>query len=200
MHDYEVLHTEGVFTGRVIAVRKDQVKMPGDASSQRDVVSHPGGVAVVAYDDGGQILLVQQYRHPVRRRLDEIPAGLLDSTGESALAAAERELAEETGHAADTWHVLADLLPDPAMTDEAIRIFLARDLHFVGLDRQGHEEAEMTMFWQPLETAVRRVFAGEIETAMAALGIVAAAQAARDGFAHVRPADSPWPSRKGHVV
>ena len=196
-HDHAVLDTELVFQGRVISVRKDRVSMPGDTTSQRDVVVHPGAVGVVALDDDGRVLFVQQYRHPVRRRLDELPAGLLDVDGEPGLQAAQRELMEEAGYAASTWHVLVDALTSPGMTDEAIRLFLARDVHEVERDVQEHEEAEMTTLWQPLETAVRRVLAGEVENAMAALGVLAADRAVRDGFAGLRPADAPWPSRKG---
>lgn len=75
-HEHRVQSSDLVFAGRVISVRKDIVTMPGDTTSQRDVVVHPGAVGVVALDDRGQVLLVNQYRHPVRRRLDELPAGL----------------------------------------------------------------------------------------------------------------------------
>jgi ADP-ribose pyrophosphatase len=139
-HDHRVEDSQLVFEGRVISVRKDRVTMPGDTTSQRDVVVHPGAVGAVALDDQGRVLLVTQYRHPVRRRLDELPAGLLDKPGEPALQAAQRELVEEAGLAADTWHVLVDTLTSPGMSDEAIRIFLARDLHTVERDVQEHEE------------------------------------------------------------
>ena len=194
-HAYDVLATDTVFEGRVIAVRKDQVAMPGGASSQRDYVVHPGAVGVVAIDDDGRVLLVQQYRHPVRRRLDELPAGLLDVEHEKALTAAARELAEEAGLAAGTWHVLVDALTSPGMSDEAIRLYLARDVRVVDREVQEHEEAEITTVWEPLDDAVRRVLRGEIENAMACLGVLAAAEARRLGYADLRPADAPWPSR-----
>lgn len=192
-----MLSSERVFDGRVIAVRKDVVTMPGDTTSQRDVVEHPGAVGIVALDDRGRVLLVNQYRHPIGRRLDELPAGLLDVDGEPALVAAQRELAEEAGVAARTWHVLVDALTSPGMTDEAIRVFLARDVHEVERDVQEHEEQEMTSSWIELEEAVRRVLGGQIENAMAALGVLAADRAVRDGFTGLRPADVAWQSRKG---
>jgi len=195
-HDHQVEDSQTVFEGRIISVRKDSVTMPGDTSSQRDVVVHPGAVGAVALDEQGRVLLVNQYRHPVRRRLDELPAGLLDKPGEPALEAAQRELAEEAGLAAGTWHVLADVLSSPGMTDEAIRIFLARDLRVVDRDVQEHEEADLTSSWVDLGEAVRRVLAGEIENAMAALGVLAAERARTDGFRTLRPADAPWPSQK----
>ena len=195
-HDYQVVSTETAYEGRIIAVRKDEVTMPGDTTSQRDVVEHPGAVGVVALDEANRVLLVNQYRHPVRRRLDELPAGLLDVAGEPALETAQRELAEEAGYAADTWHVLVDTLTSSGMTDEAIRVFLARDLREVERDVQEHEELDMTTQWVPLEEAVRRVMAGELENGMAAVGLLAADRAVRDGLTGLRPADAAWPSRK----
>ena len=195
-HDHQVEDSQTVFEGRIIHVRKDRVTMPGGTTSQRDVVVHPGAVGAVALDEQDRVLLVNQYRHPVRRRLDELPAGLLDKPGEPALEAARRELVEEAGYAADTWHVLVDTLTSPGMTDEAIRIFLARDVRVVDRDVQEHEELDMTSEWVDLGEAVRRVLAGEIENAMAAVGILAADRARADGFRALRPADAPWPSQK----
>jgi 8-oxo-dGTP pyrophosphatase MutT (NUDIX family) len=195
-HDYEVLSSETVYEGRIISLRKDEVAMPGDTSSQRDVVVHPGAVGVVALDEDNRVLLVNQYRHPVRARLDELPAGLLDKPGEPALDAAQRELAEEAGLAADRWQVLVDAYSTPGMADEAIRVFLARDLHEVHQDVQEHEEADMSTAWVPLEEAVRRVLAGELQNGMAVQGLLAADRALRDGFTGLRPADAPWPAQK----
>ena len=127
-HEYQVIDSRRVFTGRVAAVRSDQVSMPGGVTSQRDVVELPGAVGIVAIDDEGRVLLVRQYRHPVRRRLWEIPAGLLDSTSESAVQAATRELAEEGHLRAAEWFTLVDTLTSPGSSDETVRILLARGL------------------------------------------------------------------------
>ena len=194
-HAYEVQSSETVFQGRVYSLRKDVVSMPGGTTSQRDWVDHPGAVGVVALDDDGRVLLVQQYRHPVLRRLDELPAGLLDVDSETALEAAARELAEEAGLAADTWHVLADALPSPGMSNEAIRLFLARDVREIDRLVQEHEELEMTSAWEPLHGAVQRVLDGEIENAMACIGVLAAAEAECRAFQGLRPADAPWRAR-----
>jgi 8-oxo-dGTP pyrophosphatase MutT (NUDIX family) len=195
-HEHRVESSDVVFEGRVISVRKDVVTMPGQTTSQRDVVVHPGAVGVVALDDQGRVLLVNQYRHPVGRRLDELPAGLLDVAGEPALTAAQRELAEEAGLAADTWHVLVDTLTSPGMTDEAIRIFLARDVRPVERDVQQHEELEMTSAWVALDEAVQRALAGDLENAMCVLGVLAADRAVRNDFEGLRVPDAPWPGRK----
>jgi 8-oxo-dGDP phosphatase len=200
-HRYEVAESTTVYTGRIISIRRDLVSMPDGTVSQRDVVVHPGAVGVVAVDDEGRVVMVQQYRHPVRRPLWELPAGLLDVPGEPAWIAAARELAEEARLRAARWDVLADLLVSPGMTDEAYRVFLARDLTEIAPAEQHvgeFEEAEMQVRRVPLDEAVRQVFAGEIDNSMAVVGILAAAQATRDGFAGLRSARTPWPARPQH--
>ena len=194
MHDYELLETETVYRGRVVDVRRDLVAMPGGTSSQRDVVVHPGAVAVVALR-GQDVLLVNQYRHPVGRRLDELPAGLLDVSGEPALRCAQRELVEEAGFEAATWFVLADVLTSAGMTDEAVRVYLALDLTPCDRDVQEHEELEMTSHWRPLSDAVAEVLAGRLENAVAVVGVLAAAEAVRRELRGLRPADAPWEAR-----
>src|SRR5450631_3764506 len=121
-HEYEVITSRSVFVGRITAMRSDEVAMPGGVSSQRDVVELPGAVGIVALDDKSRVLLVRQYRHPVQRRLWEIPAGLLDSPDETAAQAAERELFEEGHVRAAQWLTLVDTLTSPGMSDETVRI------------------------------------------------------------------------------
>ena len=183
-----------MFSGRVISLRRDIVSMPGETTSQRDVVEHPGAVGVVALE-GDRVLLVTQYRHPVGRRLDELPAGLLDVEGEPALAAAQRELREEAGLAASTWHVLVDVLTSPGMTDESIRIYLARDVVEVERDVQEHEELELTSRWVPLTAAVTAALDGSLENAAAVIGVLAVSVALSREFEGLRPPDAPWVAR-----
>lgn len=200
MHRYDVSASRTVFEGRVISVRADEVAMPDGVLAQRDVVVHPGAVAVVALRGSGpstEVLLVNQYRHPVGRRLDELPAGLLDVAHEPALTAARRELAEEAGYEAGTWHVLVDVLTSPGMTDEAIRVYLAQDVRPCAREVQEHEEVDLTAGWVLLSDAVRAALAGELENAMAVVGVLAAAQVAETGTQRLRPADAPWRSRPG---
>jgi ADP-ribose pyrophosphatase len=198
-HEFEVRSSEHVFSGGVISVERDLVAMPGGGEAYRDVVKHPGAVGVVAYDMKGRILLIRQYRHPVRRRLWELPAGLLDVAGEPASHAAKRELTEEAGLVAERWHTLVDTYTSPGMSDEAIRIFLARGLSEVGRPDAHDEEAELEPEWVPLDEAVFRVMQGDITNAMAVAGILAAAHAAARDFANLRAVDAAWPARPGHV-
>ncbi|MFS1303880.1 NUDIX domain-containing protein [Streptosporangium longisporum] len=183
------------FRARVITGVTDAVVMPDGEIVNRDYVVHPGSVAVVALDEQDRILLLRQYRHPVRRLLWELPAGLRDVDGEPLHVGAARELAEETGYRAGTWHVLVDAFTSPGMANERTRIFLARDLALLPegeLDFvRRHEEADMPLAWIPLSDAVRRAMAGMIHNSQAVAGILAAYAASADGFASLRPADAP---------
>ena len=199
-HEYEVIASRRVFEGRVAAMRSDQVSMPGGVSSQRDIVELPGAVAIVALDENDRVLLVRQYRHPVRRRLWEIPAGLLDSPVESAAVAAERELFEEGHVRAAAWFTLVDTLTSPGMSDETVRIFLARDIVQVpALERHVgvHEEVEMETTWVCLDNAVDRCFSGELENGITVAGLLATRLALTRGLAGLRASSDPWRARKG---
>lgn len=193
---FDVVATTTSFrSGRVIDVRTDTVAMPGGGTATRDVVVHPGAVGVIALDDRERVLLVRQYRHPVRHRLWEPPAGLLDEPGESPLAAAQRELFEEAHHQARRWDVLVDAFTSPGMTSEAVRIYLARNV--VASDGPRHEgadeEADMPVAWVPLDDALDGVLRGDLHNPMAVMGLFATAYARANGYRGLRPADAPWP-------
>lgn len=188
---WEVLATTEHFTARVISARTDTVRMPGDGTADRDYVQHPGSVAVVALDGEDRVLLLRQYRHPVRKLLWELPAGIRDVPGEPLVECAARELAEEAGYRAATWHTLVDILTSPGMSDERIRVFLARDLTELApgeLDfvRQ-NEEVDMPVVWVPLAEAAGKALSGSIHNAPAVAGILAAYAASSDGFTALRP-------------
>jgi 8-oxo-dGDP phosphatase len=139
--------------------------------------------------------MIHQYRHPLARRLWELPAGLLDSPQESPVEAAQRELAEEVGLAAAEWSLLVDVSASPGFTDESVRVFLARGLSVV--DRgaiEDSEEADLRVRRFPLADAVRMVLAGEIVNASSAAGLLAA-HTVLVGNVPPRPVDAPWPDR-----
>ncbi len=167
--------------------------MPGGGSARREVVEHYGAVAVVALDEDRNVVLVHQYRHPLGRRLWELPAGLLDLGGEPPEVTAARELSEETGLAAAHWRVLVDLDSTPGFTDESVRVYLATGLTDIGRPDGEHEEADMVIQRVPLEEAVRRVFSGDIVNSIAVAGILAA-HAMPDAEA-LRPVDAEWVDR-----
>ncbi|HEY2549823.1 MAG TPA: NUDIX hydrolase [Streptosporangiaceae bacterium] len=189
-------------SGRIVALRRDMVRMPDGEQVGREVLQHPGAVAVLAIDEAGQVLMIRQYRHPVRRVLWEIPAGLRDVEGEPLLLAAQRELAEEAGYRAADWHVLADVFTSPGISTERVRIFLARGLAELPAAEQTyvrrHEEAQLQTAWVPLEAAVHQVLAGDLHNGVTVIGLLAGFAALRDaqagpeeGFGVLRAADAP---------
>jgi 8-oxo-dGDP phosphatase len=193
-HVFETASSETLYSGKIFALRSDRVRMPGGTIAVREVVEHYGAVAIVALDDDGKIPMVYQYRHPLGRRLWELPAGLLDIAGEAAHFTAARELEEEVGLRADTWQVLIDLDSTPGFSDESVRVYLATGLAQVARPKAHDEEADMTMRWYPLAEAVQGVLRGEIVNAIAVAGILAA-HAVTAGVAEPRPVDSPWIDR-----
>lgn len=192
-HDFVTQSSEIVYAGKILALRVDEVQMPGGVVARREVVEHFGAVAVVALDDDDRVAMVYQYRHPVGRRLWELPAGLLDVGGEAPALTAARELHEEAGLAAENWSVLVDIVSSPGFSDESVRVFLATGLSAIERPAAEHEEADLTLDWLPLDTAVRHVLAGEIVNSIAVAGILAA-HAVSDR-SRLRPADSPWTDR-----
>jgi 8-oxo-dGDP phosphatase len=189
---YRVVDTETVYAGRVISLRRDTVAMPGGGESVREVVAHPGAVAVIAVDDQDRVVLLRQYRHPVGGYLWELPAGLRDADGEEPLETAKRELAEEVLLAAGRWSLLVTTLSSPGFSDEQVLIYLAEELSDVerpeGFTLE-HEELDMTVELVPLDEAVQRVFDGRIRNGSAVAGVLALAHV-RAAKPRLRPVDA----------
>jgi 8-oxo-dGTP pyrophosphatase MutT (NUDIX family) len=181
--------------GKVVTLRRDAVQLPDGSVVGREVVEHPGAVAVVAIDDDDRVLMIRQYRHPAGATLWEIPAGLRDVAGEPLLATARRELLEEAGCLAADWRVLADYLSSPGISTERLRIFLARELDMVpDAEREyvpEHEEAYLTVAWVPLSDAVQGALAGDLHNGVAIVGILSAYVAHGDSFRTLRQPDEP---------
>lgn len=196
--EWRVTATATPFTGKKTSVRTDDVVMPDGSVARRDYQVHPGSVAVLALDDQDRVLVLKQYRHPVRMKLWEIPAGLLDVPGENPLHAAQRELYEEAHVKAEEWRVLTDVYTTPGGCDEAVRIFLARGLSEVEGERfaVSEEEADMEFARVPVDELVRGVLAGDVHNNCLVVGVLSL-QAARagDGLESLRPAEAEWPAR-----
>ena len=196
---WPVLSSTELATGHITTFLQEVVQTPDGSEVTREYLRHPGAVAVIALDHEDRVALVRQYRHPVRHRLVEPPAGLLDVADEDYLTGVQRELAEEVGLAAADWRVLVDLFSSPGMASETLRIYLARYLSPAdapdGFLREG-EEAEMDAVWAPLEAMVDAVLAGDLHNPSLVAGVLAAwAAQQRGGFDALRPADAAWPSR-----
>jgi 8-oxo-dGTP pyrophosphatase MutT (NUDIX family) len=186
---WPVCASEELASGRIVTLRRDTVQVPDGGEAKREVVEHPGAVAVLALDEAGQVLLIRQYRHPVGRLLWEIPAGLRDVPGEPLEQTARRELLEEAGYVAADWQVLADVFTSPGISSERLRIFLARGLTKIpDAEREyvpSDEEAHLVIEWAPLDVAVSAVLAGELHNGVTAIGVLAA-YAARDELSGLR--------------
>ncbi|MEU4986683.1 NUDIX hydrolase [Streptomyces sp. NPDC021969] len=196
--EWEIRGSQTPFRGKKTSVRTDDVVMPDGSVASRDYQVHPGSVAVLALDGEGRALVIRQYRHPVREKLWEIPAGLLDVPGENPLHAAQRELYEEAHVKAEDWRVLTDVYTTPGGCDEAVRIFLARDLSEAAGERfeVEDEEADMELARVPVADLVQGVLAGELHNNCLVVGVLALVAAERgDGLDALRPALAPWPAR-----
>jgi ADP-ribose pyrophosphatase len=193
---HETLSRTLRYAGPIFTVYTDKVTMSGGGTAERDVTENKGAVGVVAIDDVDRVLVIRQYRHPIGRKLWELPAGLRDVGGEDLVGTAARELAEEADLRAGRFDLLADLHTSPGFSDETFRLFLARDLTPVpDAERYARtdEEADIEIAWFDLDEAVAMVFRGEITNAATVAGLLAAARARDEGWAVLRPADTPQP-------
>lgn len=169
----KTLQSENIYQGRILNLRRDEVELAGGRRALREVVEHAPAVAIVALDEQGRVLLVRQYRKPVEDFLIEIPAGSMDP-GEEPLAAARRELAEETGYSASNWEFICSYFSAPGFTDEKMFLYLATGLEAGETDPDEDEEIEV--LWMPLAEACRAIFDGRIEDSKSIIGLQWASQ------------------------
>lgn len=175
----EVTDSDLVYRGRVWNIRSDTFRY-GDGALVRQYVDHPGAASIVALDESGRVLLIQQYRHPIRSRDWEVPAGLLDVAGEEPLHTAQRELAEEADLVARSWQPLLTIEPTPGGSNEIVHVFLARQLEPAGeAHAREAEEADIRVEWVDLEEAITAVLEGRFRNGILAAGLFAAAELIR---------------------
>ena len=194
-HDFTVVSDETLHRGAILALRRDDVRMPRGRVAGREKVEHLGAVAIAALDDADRLVMIYQYRPAIGRRIWEMPAGLLDAAGESPVDAARRELVEEVGVDADDWSTLVDVVGCPGFADESVRVFLARGLRDVERPPSGDdEESDLVIRRVPLDDLVAGAMSGALVNGPCVAGVFAAA-AVRDGRFAPRPVDAPWPDR-----
>jgi len=206
---YEVLETKLIHQGKIFDIIGDTVRL-GDTNDivYREYMTHKGAVAILAMNENGEIAMIKQYRHPIGFTEWEIPAGILDVNGETALDGAKRELMEEMDLIADKWNVLVDYLSSPGCTSEAMRVYLARNLTQTATKFDRHdEEATMEVRWIPIHQAIQAVMNGQIQSPSAVAGLMTLGnhiwQSGGDfnnlNEENLRPANSPWLHRPNAV-
>jgi ADP-ribose pyrophosphatase len=168
---FRLLDERVVHRGHVITTTVATFAAPDGTSFERDVVRHPGAVAVVPLDDRGRVHLVRQYRPAVDAWILEVPAGTRDVEGEPPGETARRELAEEVGVAAERLDLLVRTVITPGFCDEVSWVFLARGLSAVPTDRRGPEEERMTVVPVPLDAFDDLLASGGVVDATTILGV-----------------------------
>lgn len=191
--DPPIVSSDVVFDGVVWNIRRETFELEGQQIT-REFVDHTGAVAVLALDERDRVLLIKQYRHPVRMRDWELPAGLLDIGGEPPLLAAQRELAEEADLVAETWHLLSEFMTTPGGSNETLRIYLARgvsatDEVFARYD----EEAGIELRWVPLDDVVDAVLSRELQNSILAIAVLSAQAGRARGWENLGDPNAPWP-------
>jgi 8-oxo-dGTP pyrophosphatase MutT (NUDIX family) len=189
----EILESDVVFGGHVWNIRRDKFVLEGDEIT-REYMDHTGAVAVLALDERDRVLLIKQYRHPIRMRDWELPAGLLDIRGESPLVAAQRELAEEVDLVAETWDLLTEFMTSPGGSNEVLRVYLARGVSAAPeVFARTEEEAGIELRWVPLDEVVDSVLSRDVQNSILAIAALSAAAGRDRGWSTLADPNAPWP-------
>ena len=167
----KTIGSEKIFDGRVIRVRRDTVELPNKHTSTREVVEHPGGVAIVPIDNDGNVHMVRQYRYPLGRLCLELPAGKLEY-GEDHKECGLRELGEETGMEAGNFEYLGVFCPSPGFCQELIHIYLATDLKQGKIHLDEDEFLEVEKY--PLNELIKMIHEGKIQDGKTVIGLLIA--------------------------
>lgn len=194
---HPILNRKTMFSGMVWDVRHDAFELNGE-TVERDYIVHSGAVAIIALNESGELLLIEQYRHAQGKIMWEAPAGLMDLANEDPLETAKRELFEETGYVAQTWNVLLDLANTPGGSSEQIRIYFAQDLslHPDGRPTGAAEELDMPVHWIPIQDVLESIRRGAVTNPQLVAGTHAALIAMAEPDLALRSADAPWHARE----
>ncbi|MBI3005610.1 MAG: NUDIX hydrolase [Ignavibacteriales bacterium] len=174
MAELKILKSERLYVGKVFNLLVDHIEYPSGNRGIREVAEHPGGAVAVPILPDGDLLLVRQFRYPMKKYLYELPAGKLGPNEDPALCA-RRELEEETGYAASSWEKLASIYTTPGFCDELLHIFLATGVKKTGKGQQLEEgELNLTIETTPFQKAVTMIERGEIVDSKSICGILLA--------------------------
>ena len=169
-----ILETEIIFSGKIIQVNKEKVRLPDNTVSDLEIIYHRGGAAIVAINEKHEICILRQYRHAVREWIWEIPAGMLEENDESILKRAQAELKEETGCQAVHWSELGIVQSSPGVFTEKVHLFLASNLT-VG-EQQLEQGEVLEVHWIPIKMAIAQIHDGIINDAKTCIALFRAAK------------------------
>ncbi len=173
-----VLAQQRLYSGRVIDLDLVEVDLPNAHRASLEIISHPGGAAVVALNERQEVCLLYQYRHAAGGWLWEVPAGKLDGTPPEATA--RRELAEEAGLAATEWRSLGAIVSSPGVFKEVVYLYLAQGLSAVPAHPEPSEVYEIA--WVSLSEALKQALSGEFSDAKSVIALCRAAYCVGLGF------------------
>ena len=166
------LESKHIFSGRIIKLNQEKVRLPDDSIADFEIIYHPGGTAIVALNSNNEVCLLKHYRHAVREWVWEIPAGILEGNDDTLLKRAQDELKEETGCTATQWQELGFIISSPGVFTEKVYLFLATDL------TMGQQQLELgevlEVHWLALDKALEKIYKGEINDAKTCIAIVRA--------------------------
>jgi 8-oxo-dGTP pyrophosphatase MutT (NUDIX family) len=192
-----IVSSDVAFEGKVWNIRRERFTLGADTIT-REFMDHTGAVAVLALDERGRVLLIRQYRHPVRTKDWELPAGLLDIAGESPLVAAQRELAEEADLVAESWDLLSEYMTSPGGSNEVIRIYLARGVSAAAeVFTRTEEEAGIELRWVDLGEAVDAVLSRDLQNSVLAIAVLSARALQARGWEGLADPNADWPRHPG---
>lgn len=174
----KTLSSQSVFDGRILHITLDEIELPNGKKSKREVVNHPGGVAVVALDEENNILLVRQFRYPYKEVVLEVPAGKLEK-GSTPLENGKRELLEETGAEGYSYMSLGQVYPSPGYTSEIIHLYACR-VKTVGESKLDEGEF-LNVEKIPLDTAVEMVLNNQIPDSKTQIAVLKTAMLLKSG-------------------
>ena len=173
MNKYEekTISGETLYEGKVITLRVEEVELPDGKTATRELIKHPGAVAIIPVTEEGKLVLVEQYRKALERSLIEIPAGKIDP-GEEPAVTAVRELEEETGYGAKEFSYVQSFATSPGFADEIIHLYLARGLYPIDNPGAGDEDEFIELLEVTIEEAEEMVVSGKIFDAKTAFAVL----------------------------
>jgi ADP-ribose pyrophosphatase len=174
MANYQRLTTERVYSGRLLKIDRDRVRLPNDAETDLEIVRHPGASAIVPFVTPDEVLLIRQFRYAAGGFILEVPAGTLNA-GEAPESCARREVEEESGHRAGRLDLLGSILTTPGFTDEVIHLWAAHDL--TPVPQRLDADEVLSVERMPFADALERIRSGEIRDAKSICALMMAAQA-----------------------